>query len=102
MTNFEGILRMDQAAMEPFLDQVYLTGLNTGMHAATLPGGSVEQCDLLDQNPFDQEWLGQEAEKAIACGKAPDGDEYLLDALAEAVLRSAGIDQAEVETEDRE
>lgn len=97
MTNYEGILRMDRRAMESFLDQVYLAGLNTGMYAATLPGESDEQCELLDQNPFNQEWLSQEAEKAVSGEVAPDGDEYLLDALTEAVLRVAGIATTEPE-----
>lgn len=100
MTNFEGILRMDRCALESFLDQVYLAGLNTGMYAATLPGESDEQLDLLDQNPFDQEWLSQEAEKAVSGEVAPDGDEYLLDALTEAVLRAAGIITTEPEPQD--
>lgn len=97
MTNFEGILRMDRPAMESFLDQVYLAGLNTGMYAATLPAESDEQFDLLDKNPFDQEWLCREAEKAVTGEMAPDGDEYLLDALTKAVFRAAGIDPAEME-----
>lgn len=95
MTNYEGILRMNRCAMESFLDQVYIAGLNTGIYAATLPGESDEQCELLEKNPFDQEWLIREAEKAVSGEVAPDGDEYLLDALTEAVLRAAGIDPAE-------
>ena len=43
MDNFDAIKRMDKAALEDFLDQVYLTGLNTGMYAATLPNDSKEQ-----------------------------------------------------------
>lgn len=95
MTNYEGILRMNRCAMESFLDQVYLAGLNTGMYAATLPEKGDVQLDLLDQNPFGQEWLRQEAEKAVSGEVSPDGDEYLLDALTEAVLRAAGVDPAE-------
>lgn len=102
MTNFEGILNMDLHDMEAFLDQVYLTGLNTGMFAATLPGDSEEQNQLLDHNPFDQAWLSQDAEEAVIYKRAADGDEYLLDALTTAVLRAAGIDQAEHTPEDAE
>lgn len=50
---------MDKAALEDFLDQVYLTGLNTGMYAATLPNDSKEQALLLNENPFSLKWLFQ-------------------------------------------
>ena len=30
MDNYEAILRMDRTAMEGFLDQVYLAGMNAG------------------------------------------------------------------------
>lgn len=36
MDNFEAIKDMDCAAMERFWDQVYLTGVNVGMYAASL------------------------------------------------------------------
>ena len=86
MDNFDAINQMDRASMEAFLDQVYLTGLNTGMYAAVLPNDSEEQFTLLDENPFDKTWLGGEAEDATlgTC-------EYILNSLAKAILRSAGI-----------
>ena len=62
MDNFDAIKRMDKTQLETFLDQVYLTGVNSGMYAATLPN-----------------------------------DEYILDALATAVLRSVGISVSEEE-----
>ena len=88
MTNYEAILRMMPKQMERFLDQVYLAGLNTGMYAAKHDDDRV-----LDDNPFDTIWLAAEAEKATAVGFADDGDEYMLNALTVAVLRSAGICQ---------
>lgn len=36
MNNFDAIGHLDVEKMENFLDQVFLTGLNTGMYAATL------------------------------------------------------------------
>ena len=62
MDNFDAIKRMDKTQLETFLDQVYLTGVNSGMYAVTLPN-----------------------------------DEYILDALATAVLRSAGFSVSEEE-----
>lgn len=85
-TNYDAIIKMQPDHMEHFLDQVYLTGLNTGMYAATNDDDSV-----LDDNPFDATWLVAEAEKATAVGFVDDGDEFMLNALTEAVLRSAGI-----------
>ena len=86
MTNYEAVLKMTPQRMEHFLDQVYLTGLNTGMYAATHEDDSV-----LDDNPFDARWLSEQAEAATALGVAEDGDTYILTALTKAILRSAGI-----------
>lgn len=93
-TNYDAIIKMQPDHMEHFLDQVYLTGLNTGMYAATNDDDSV-----LDDNPFDATWLAAEAEKATAMGFVDDGDEFMLNALTEAVLRSAGIMQNKKEVE---
>lgn len=91
MDNFDAIKRMERSAMEAFLDQVYLAGLNTGMYAAALSNDSEEQMRLLEENPFDETWLGSEAENATLGACAGTEDEYVLDALVTAVLRSAGI-----------
>lgn len=91
MENYDAIKRMSKAELEAFLDQIYLTGLNTGMYAATLPNDSEEQALLLDENPFSDKWLSGEAEKAMLEITAEDGDNYILDALAVAVFRSAGV-----------
>ena len=63
MNNFDAIGQLDVEKMENFLDQVFLTGLNTGMHAATLNDTPEVQAELLDRNPFDLAWLSAEAEK---------------------------------------
>ncbi len=90
MTNFEAILQMDAKKLETFLDHVYLTGLNTGMYAATLEGE--EQDAVLDSNAYDMKWLLSESEDATRLVFAEDGDTYMPQALTMAVLRSAGID----------
>lgn len=97
MNNFDAIGRLNLEKMESFLDQVFLAGLNTGMYAATLNDDSDVQDELLDKNPFDRAWLTAEAEKATLGEAAEDGDNYLLDALTTAVLRSAGISLEEGE-----
>lgn len=94
MTNYEAIIRMSPAWMESFLDQVYLAGLNTGMHAAGLP--EEEQDELLDDSPFDASWLVADAESALVS----DDDEYLISPLVEAIVRMLGIDSWEPGLED--
>lgn len=91
MDNYEAIKAMDKARLEAFLDQVYLTGVNIGMYAATLPKDGEEREMCLGENPFSEIWLSGEAEQATLGTVAEEGDEYILDALAAAVFRSAGI-----------
>lgn len=90
MTNYQAIMKMHPKQMSGFLDQVYLTGLNTGMYAAKHNDDSV-----LDDNPFDMTWLAAEAEKATTLGSSDAGDGYMLRALTKAVFRSAGIKRYE-------
>ena len=90
VNNHEAIIKMTPSQMEQFLDQVYLAGLNTGMYAATHNDDSV-----LDANPFDETWLGAPAEDATAIGFDETGDEYMLTALVEAILRTAGLSSPE-------
>ena len=90
MNNYAAILAMTPERMEQFLDQVYLAGLNTGMYAAAHNDDSV-----LDNNPFDATWLLSDAEEATAKGFDETGDEYMLKALVQAILQSAGITDSE-------
>ena len=86
MTNYEAIRNMSLERMESFLDQVYLTGLNTGMYAAS----HEEDEAVLDDNPFDISWLTEHAEKATEVSDEEEDGE-LLNALVAAIFRSAGI-----------
>ena len=94
MTNYEAIIKMSPAWMERFLDQVYLVGLNTGMHAAGLP--EEEQDELLDYSPFDASWLVADADSALVS----DDDDYLISPLVEAIVRMLGKDSFEPGMED--
>lgn len=89
MDNYSAIMKMTRSQLEGFLDSVYCAGLNNGMYAAKQPDGDDE---VLDINPFDKKWLSSDAEKATLCEICEDGDEYVLDALVQSVLRNAGID----------
>lgn len=91
MDNYEAIMKMNREQLEGFLDCVYCAGLNNGMYYQRQPEGTAEE--LLDINPFDKAWLESEAEPATICAECEDGDEDMLEAYAEAVLRNAGISQ---------
>ncbi|MEG1546818.1 MAG: hypothetical protein RR371_06175 [Bacteroides sp.] len=82
---------MSQEQMEAFLDSVLLTGLNTGTYAASLDKDSEEYLETLDTNPYDAEWLSEEAEEATALVFADDGDLYLPNALCEVIFKTTGI-----------
>lgn len=92
MTNYEAIRQMTPEQMEAFLDNVLLTGLNTGMYVAKLPEESDERMDALDNNPYDEKWLTADAEDATQYVFADDGDLYLPDALCDVIMRVTGID----------
>lgn len=90
MTNYEALKNLNLENMEFILDSIYLAGLNNGLYAARLEDEE-EKCDVLENNPFDLEWLQSEAEDATRCAAAEDGDPYVLEALAAAILRNAGV-----------
>lgn len=83
MTNYDAIRSMDPERLSCILDQIYLTGLNVGMLTV-----NDESAGDLENNPFDAEWLYAPAEKATAIGFDEEGDEYLLKALVDAILKN--------------
>lgn len=71
-------------------------GLNDGMFATRLPADEADK--ILAKNPYGEEWLLDPAEKAVLQDNPKDEEKYLLDALAASVLRNAGIDDLENES----
>ena len=92
MDNYEAIMKMDREHLVAFLDDVYVTGLNNAMYAATRENDE-EQNAVLDEFPYDEAWLASDAEPATLFKVAEDGDNYILDASAKATLRLAGIEE---------
>ena len=92
MDNYEAIMKMDREHLAAFLDDVYVTGLNNGMYAATRDNEK-EQDAVLDEFPYGEEWLASDAEAATLCKEGEDGDDYILEASAKAALRLAGIEE---------
>ena len=91
MDNYEAIMKMNKQQLENFLDGVYCTGLNDGMYATRLPEDEADE--ILAKNPYGAEWLSDSAEKAVLQDNPEDEEKYMLDSLAVAVLRNAGIDE---------
>lgn len=91
MDNYEAIMKMSKQQLEDFLDGVYCTGLNDGMYATRLPEDKADE--ILAKNPYGEEWLSSPAEKAVLQDNPKDEEKYMLDSLAAAVLRNAGIDE---------
>ena len=92
MDNYEAIMKMDREHLAAFLDDVYVTGLNSGMYAATRESDE-EQNNVLDEFPYGEAWLASNAEPATLFKVAEDGDDYILEASAKATLRLAGIEE---------
>ena len=91
MDNYEAIKKMSKQQLENFLDGVYCTGLNDGMYATRLPEDKAHE--IFAKNPYGEEWLSSPAEKAVLQDNPKDEEKYMLDSLATAVLRNAGIDE---------
>lgn len=94
MTNFEAIRRMSPAEMAALLDAVCLTGYHNASYASRLP--DEEQFNIMDEFPYDEDWLNGKAEDATAhiftVDEEGNADQNLPAALARAILRNAGID----------
>lgn len=93
MDNYEAIMKMDREHFAAFIDDVYVTGLNNGLFASTQ---SEEEMDkVLDETPYGEEWLAEEAENATLYKRADDGDVYVLNASVASALRLCKIDNPE-------
>ncbi len=97
ITNYEAIRRMSVEELAFFLDNVYLTGLNNGMYAERLEDGK-EKDEILDEFPYDENWLTAPAEPATIqpFGETGDDDE-LPEAFVKSVTRGLDIEDNENE-----
>lgn len=98
MSNLDAIKNMSLDEMAYFLDCVYATGLNDGIYFAKLSDKG-DDSDVLDECPYSEEWLSDEAEKATRCVFSDDGDANLPDFFVKAVFRVAGLDYDNTENE---
>ena len=80
MTNYGAIRNLTNEQLEIFLDQVFLTGLNTGYHSVVNP-------DIHDGNPFDADWLSMDVEDHPGLIQDNTGEELLIGPLVKVVNR---------------
>jgi len=85
MTNHEAIKNLTQEQLEHLLDQVFLTGLNTGYCLSVFP-------DTDDENPFDANWLNAEVEESPALVEDETGESLIIGPLTDAILRIVAFD----------
>lgn len=89
ITNYAAIINMSISQLEAFLDEVYCTGLNTGLYAARSENTVLS--DALNNNPFCVKWLNDDAEPAVLPINTDEGEKECLKALVKAVLQNADI-----------
>jgi hypothetical protein len=85
MTNFEAIKQLTYEQLDKFLDQVFLTGFNTGYQSLVDP-------DIHDGNPFDEEWLSAEADESHSLVENESGEGLIIEPLVNVIKRIVEFD----------
>ncbi len=86
MTNYEAIKNLTPDLLEKFLDQVFLTGFNTGYQ-------SLADVKMSEENPFDEDWLNAEVEESDELVEDDAGERsHHWDSLANVIMRIVAFD----------
>lgn len=85
MNNYTALTSLHKGELAYILDQIYLTGLNTGIFVAGLADHDPRKMSLMEEFPYGEEWLSAEAEPAFTASEGEEAD--LLDALIAAIHR---------------
>jgi len=85
MKNYEAIKNLTIEQLEKFLDQVFLTGFNTGYQSLVAP-------DIHDGNPFDNNWLNELVEEHPALVENEIGESLIIEPLIKVVARIVEFD----------
>ena len=85
MIYYEAIKNLTPKLLEEFLDQVFLTGLNTGYQSLVDP-------DIHDGNPFSLDWLNANMEGTPALVEDEAGEKLIIEQLANIVRRIVDFD----------
>ena len=89
MKKFEAIKDLASEQLEKFLDQVFLTGFNTGYQSLVDP-------DIHDGNPFDTDWLNAEVEEHPAIVEDEIGEGLIIEPLVKVLKRIVEFDTASI------
>ena len=85
MTHYEAIKNLTEEQLEKFLDQVFLTGLNTGYQ-------SVADSDVEDDNPFNAGWLNADIEEHPALVEDETGALLIIEPFLKILQRITEFD----------
>jgi len=85
MTNYEAIKNLVPEQLVKFLDQVFLTGFNTGYHSLADP-------DIYDENPFHENWVNAEVEGSSMLVEDETGEELIIEQLVNIITHILEFD----------
>jgi hypothetical protein len=85
MTYYEAIENLTTEQLEKFLDQVFLTGLNTGYQSLVDPV-------IHDGNPFSADWLNADVEESCLLIEDETGEGLIIEQLVNVVKRIVEFD----------
>ena len=85
MKNFEAIFNLTTEQLEKFLDQVFLTGFNSGYQSLVDP-------EIYDGNPFDTNWLNDVVEEHPVLVEDETGESLIIEPLVKVVKRIVEFD----------
>ena len=85
MKNYEAIYNLTPEQLEKFLDQVFLTGFNSGYQSLVDP-------EIYDGNPFDSNWLNEVVEEHPALVEDELGESLIIEPLVNVVKRIVEFD----------
>ena len=85
MTNYDAIKNLTIEQIEKFLDQVFLTGLNTGYQF-------VVDHNIYNGNPFDSNWLNIDVEESSSLVEDEAGESLIIKQLVNVVERIVEFD----------
>ena len=85
MTTYEAIKNLTPEQLEKFLDQVFLTGFNTGYQSLVDP-------DIHDGNPFNLDWLNTEIDEHLLLVEDESGESLIIEPLVNVVKRICDFD----------
>ena len=85
MKNYEAIKKLTPELIEKFLDQVFLTGYNSGYQSLVDP-------DIYDGNPFNADWLTEDVGEHPNLVEDELGESLIIEPLVKVVTHIVELD----------